>query len=772
MNQIELLKNTVDLCGDWRFGWASEEIDVRSFNEAQADGVEFFDCTVPGNFELDLERIGKVPDVFFGMNPVEINKFAEDKYVYYSHTFEVHEITGSPVLIFEGIDCFADIYLNKQKAGSVDNMLVEHEIDVSEYLISGVNELFVRIRPAVLEAEKYSYNQLLMSNGENYEALYIRKPPHMFGWDIMPRYVSAGIYRPTRIEFRADERIVECYLKTIDISADKKTAYEYLFYELKTLRNEKYSIKLSGACGDSTFTKEQLIFFKAGTVSFEIENPKLWYTNNRGEANLYNVTISLLKDGVEIDRREFNHGIRTVELKRTSVTTSLGEGEFVFLVNGEKVFIKGTNWVPADAFHSRDKARIPKIMELADDLHINMIRCWGGNVYEDKLFYDECDRRGMLVWQDFTMACAIYPQDEGFQNVVKNEAEKVVKRLRQHPCIALWAGDNECDQLSRIWLRNKIDPNDNVLTRKVLPEVIRIHDGSRPYIGSSPFVDEIAAGHDDAFHTEYHLWGPRDYYKSLFYINSLCHFVSEIGYHGCPSVESVKKFISPEKLWPCIDNDEWILHCTSPVPEAHTYDYRVKLMSDQINETFTEAPDNLRDFSFASQVVQGEAKKFFIELFRSYKWRRTGILWWNLIDGWPQFSDAVVDYYFEKKLAYYYIKNSQQHVCVMLREPSDWVQQIVVSNDTPVDADIKVMIRDLDSNEIVFESDVTAVADSTIEIGNIRFLRSKQRFFVIEWTGRHTGKNHYMAGLPPFDLEIYRNWLKKSGLFNEIMDKS
>jgi len=502
-------------------------------------------------------------------------------------------------------------------------------------------------------------------------------------------------------------------------------------------------------------------------VIFTVYRPKLWYTNNRGDANLYNVTLSLLKNLFEIDRCEFTHGIRTVELKRTSVTTSLGEGEFVFIVNDEKVFIKGSNHVPADAFHSRDKERLPRIMELADDLNINMIRCWGGNVYEDKLFYDECDRRGMLVWQDFTMACAIYPQDEGFQNIIKCEAEKVVKRLRQHPCIALWAGDNECDQLSRMWLRNKIDPNDNVLTRKILPEVIRIHDGSRPYIASSPFVDEIAVDHDDAYHTEYHLWGPRDYYKSLFYINSLCHFVSEIGYHGCPSVESIKKFISPDKLWPCLDNEEWILHCTSPIPEAHTYDYRVKLMLDQINETFSESPDNLEDFSLASQIVQGEAKKFFIELFRTHKWRRTGILWWNLIDGWPQFSDAVVDYYFEKKLAYYYIKNSQQHVCVMLKEPSDWVQKIVVSNDTPTDACISVTIKDIDTNEIVFERDVTAPADSTTEIGDIRFLRSKQRFFIIEWTGQHSGTNHYLAGNPPFDLCIYRNWLLKSNLFSE-----
>jgi len=182
---------------------------------------------------------------------------------------------------------------------------------------------------------------------------------------------------------------------------------------------------------------------------------------------------------------------------------------------------------------------------------------------------------------------------------------------------------------------------------------------------------------------------------------------------------------------------------------------------------FKEAPDNLEDFSLASQIVQAEAKKFFIELFRSHKWRRTGILWWNLIDGWPQFSDAVVDYYFDKKLAYHYIKSSQQHICVMLKEPSDWVQKIVVSNDTPNNADISVFIKDIDSEEIIFECNVTAPADSVYEIGSIPFIRNKQRFFVISWTGQAKGNNHYLAGLPPFDLNNYRDWLDKCGLYTE-----
>jgi beta-mannosidase len=268
-----------------------------------------------------------------------------------------------------------------------------------------------------------------------------------------------------------------------------------------------------------------------------------------------------------------------------------------------------------------------------------------------------------------------------------------------------------------------------------------------------------------------HLWGPRDYFKSKFYITSLCHFVSEIGYHGCPSPESIRKFISGDKLWPCMGNEEWLLHSTSPVPEAHSYDYRVELMCKQIAELFTAVPDNLDDFALMSQVVQGEAKKFFIELFRIAKWRRTGILWWNIMDGWPQFSDAVVDYYYNRKLAYYYIRNSQQDVCVMLDEPDSWNQKVVVANDTRQDKVINCEITDIDTGEKVFKGEFTAYADKSTVIGEMPYVRNKQRFFTIKWKGDACGQNHYLDGQPPFDGSAYKVWLKKSGLYDDILSK-
>lgn len=763
--------NNIDLCGSWRFAWTETPLqDISSVDCARKAGLEFFDCAVPGNFELDLLKIGRIGDPFYGMNPVEVCKATEKCHVFYSTSFEAVEVSGAtPWLVFEGLDCFADVYLNNKFVASFDNMLIEHEVCVESMLQKGKNELFVHIRPAIIEAQKYEYPQIISSLNTNYESVYVRKAPHMYGWDIMPRFLSAGMYRPVYIEYRPDERIEEIYLKTTDLYDNNTRAHQVLHYKLKTNLDGDYSIKLKMSCGDSSYETERKVFFDAGKLVFDIKNPRLWWVKGRGEASLYDVEISLIKDGKVIDSRFFRHGIRIVELERTALTTSLGEGEFVFKVNGEKVFIKGTNWVPVDAFHSRDRERIPEIMEMVSDTNCNMIRCWGGNVYEDEIFYDICDETGTLVWQDFSMACSIYPQDDTFAKKIAVEAATVIKRLRSHPCVALWSGDNECDY-SYLWGNTHTDPNTNILTRKILPEEIRLHDGTRPYIGSSPFFDVGTIDKGDKYIPEMHLWGPRDYFKSGFYINSLCHFVSEIGYHGCPAPESVVKFISKDKLWPCLKNDEWLLHCTSPVPEAHSYDYRVELMCKQIAELFTFVPDNLKDFSFTSQVVQAEAKKFFIEMFRMAKWRRTGILWWNLMDGWPQFSDAVVDYYFKKKLAYYFIRNVQQDVCVMMGEPDSWMQNIVVANDTRWDKVIKCEIKDIDTGDIVFEAEVTAQADKSTVIGKVPYVRNKQRFFVISWKGDASGYNHYLAGQPPFDFETYKGWLKKSGLYNSVLE--
>ena len=753
---IKTNRKRTDLTGPWQVAWATSPKDTAE--------LEFKPCTVPGCFETDLHALGVVPDPFFGMNPAEVNDFAQRQHIYYVKTFQARVPDGTePYLIFEGVDCFADVYINKARAASFGNMLIEHEINVSPYLVDGENELMLHIRPARVEALKYEYPQSVFAQELGAESLYVRKAPHMFGWDIMPRFISAGIYRPVTLEYRPAQHFEEVFLSTPEIAPDGSFANMYLHYKILGDLYTPRTIKVEMACEDSAVTHEFTPLFIAGRHKFTIENPKLWHPKGRGPANLYDVTITLYAGGQAIDQARFRHGVRTVALQRTSTIDHAGTGEFVFIINGEKVFAKGTNWVPADAFHHRDVERIPAMIDMANDLNCNMIRCWGGNVYENELFYDLCDESGIMVWQDFSMACAIYPQDEGFQKVIADEAKAVIKRLRGHACVVLWSGDNECDS-SHSWRGSGTNPNDNVLTRKILPEAVRIYDGTRPYIASSPFIDDEAFKVDkgERFIPEVHLWGPRDYFKGEFYSGSKASFVSEIGYHGCPWPESIARFISPDKLWPWQDNEEWLLHASSPMG---VFDYRIPLMARQIEELFTHTPDDLDSFAFASQAVQAEAKKFFVEMFRMDKWKRTGILWWNLIDGWPQFSDAIVDYYFNKKLAYTFIKNVQQDVCIMMAEPEAWHQEIVLVNDLPRDKIVTCEIRDVAAGEVVFDGTFTARADASVVIGKIPFKRNRQRLFVIKWTGDVSGVNHYLAGQPPFDLHEYKRLLAFSEIF-------
>jgi len=380
-------------------------------------------------------------------------------------------------------------------------------------------------------------------------------------------------------------------------------------------------------------------------------------------------------------------------------------------------------------------------------------------VYEDDPFFDLCDQHGIMVWQDFAMACARYPQDKEFQDRLADEARKVVRRLRQHACLVLWAGDNECDET--YLFEPGTNPNENILTRSVLPGIIRQEDPLRSYLPSSPYFDQQSYEYGGRSLVEDHLWGPRDYYKSDFYNSATCQFVSEIGYHGCPSVNSIQKFISPANIWPYMDNPEWELHSTAPVPGSGLYTYRIQLMANQIAEMFQQIPDNLEAFSFASQATQAEAVKYFIEMFRYKKWQKTGIIWWNLIDGWPQFSDAVVDYFLQKKLAYEFIKTSQQDVCLMLKEPDNWKQELVAVNDTRHDMTVSYEVEEIHSGKIEMRGQKLIDADNVSSIGNFPSISSLQAFYVIRWEidGKQYS-NHYLKGKPPFDVETYRKSLK------------
>ncbi|MCU6709940.1 hypothetical protein M6D81_14690 [Paenibacillus sp. J5C_2022] len=560
------------------------------------------------------------------------------------------------------------------------------------------------------------------------------------------------------LDIHEQNEIEELYFCTIQ--ADQHKAHMTVHYQLQ-IDPENFGemeIRCSGQCGDSAFELKRRVNFRAGAVEIEIDKPMLWWPRGYGQASLYKVRTQLLLQGKVVAERQDTIGIRTVELIRTDVTGTENPGEFLFKVNDVPIFCKGSNWVPADVFHSRDASRYERILELFRETECNMVRCWGGNVYEDHAFFELCNEYGLMVWQDFALACGFYPQTIDFQQVIREEAMSVIKKLRNHPSIVLWCGDNEID----IFCYYKgLDPAFNKINREVLAEVAFQCDPRRPYLPSSPYFSPSAiAQKQERLVPEAHLWGPRDYYKSKFYTDSPHHFVSEIGYHGCPNVSSMKQFIDAESLWPYQDNEQWTTHCSDPIGLDGPYAYRVKLMADQIKELFGVSPDNLEDFVLASQISQAEAKKFFIEMTRIKKWRRTGIVWWNMMDGWPQFSDAVVDYYFGKKLAYHYIKRAQEPVCIMIDEPHNWHVQVMISNDTRLHASGDYKIWDADSGQSLLEGNFHAGANTNLNLGKIRVSNGEQRLFLMQWTmeGKTYG-NHYMLGYPPFSLDTYKRWL-------------
>jgi beta-mannosidase len=760
----------IGLDGNWRlFYFPQGKYQISHPDQLKTKELTSIEASVPGEAALDLSRKGELPaDLFFADNITKLKPYELYEWWYQRDFPTPPGATGRRLeLRFHGVDCLATYWLNGKELGESSDALVEQHFDVTGRLNStGPNQLTVRLRSPIIEAANKQYDPAytITAGRTNQEAIWIRRPAHSYGWDIMPRAVSAGLWRPVELIVHAKHEITDMYFTTLAVQPGRATLA--VSYELATdlALLPQLRLRVQGRCGESTFIYNHKVEFTAGRFEVEVPNPQLWWPRGYGDPNLYNVTTQLLQNEKVIASREDTVGVRKLELIRTETTSLEKPGQFLFKVNGVPILVKGSNWVPADAFHSRDASRYEKILALFIDLGCNFLRSWGGNVYEDHAFFDICDRNGIMVWQDFSMACAIYPQTPEFLEVMRQEAISVVRKLRNHPSLALWSGDNEVDEF---YYGAGLDPAHNRITREILPQVVFQDDPYRPYLPSSPYMSpEVIATGNLKLMPEDHLWGPRDYFKSPFYTEHTAHFVSEIGYHGCPSLSSIKRFIDAEHLWPWQDNTQWTLHSTDMAGDP----YRINLMANQVKELFGVVPDAPQDFILASQVSQAEAKKFFIEMTRLRKWRSTGLIWWNVMDGWPQFSDAIVDYYFNKKLAYYYIRRVQEPVCVMVDEPQDWHCRVVVGNDSREDAAGHYRVWDSDSGETLLDGDYAVKANENVEIGQIPVFHSGKRLFLIEWTAngkKHT--NHYLQGLPPFSLEQYKSWLVKiASLHNDF----
>lgn len=710
-------------------------------------------ATVPGCVQLDLSRAGYLPqELYMGMNITETEKYEHYEW-WYERTFTAPEERENVFLVFEGVDCVAEYFLNGEKLGESENMFIAHEFEVGRYLKDGENTLTVHIKSPVLYTHELDFSvKNFMNWGCDVADTGIRRAPHTYGWDIMPRAVTSGLWRDVRLEVRDRIYFSQLYAYPSATSC-------LILFELACPHAELHDLTVvaEGACGDSRFSGEAIIPLgkrrsKCGQIKLQIDNPKRWMPYGYGEANVYDGTVCIYQGDTLLHKAPISFGLRTVKLERTDATDGKN-GCFRFLINGVEIMAKGSNWVPLDAFHSRDAARYEKALSLVRDIGCNILRCWGGNVYEDHAFFDFCDRNGIMVWQDFAMACNSYPQDERFRRLIVAEATAVVRKLRNHPSIVLWAGDNEIDVMYKGF---SLDPQKNLITRAWLPAVVDQNDPSRPFLPSSPYF-----GPQTTFENipEDHLWGPRDYFKSDYYKQSLAHFVSETGYHGCPSLASIKKFITAERVWPYKDNPEWNLHSS----DQKNSPSRVMLMEKQVRQLFGTVPEEPDAYILASQISQAEAKKYFIERVRVGRPFKSGVIWWNLLDGWPQMSDAVVDYYFEKKLAYHYIKRAQAPFAVIAGELASWKLPIYACNDTLTAKKGHLTVIDAESDAVLSQSDFSVGANQIARIANLPVFYSEQKMLILryELSDGTRGFNHYLCGYPAFSLEAYAAILEK-----------
>ena len=785
---------TVSLDGKWELKFWPQPVAGPIGDPADIKNVSTstVSATVPGNVELDLQAAGSLKDLRIGNNVYAARAYEGYQWCY-TRTFATPKLDKDQTLqlTFNGIDCLARVWLNGKLVGTPENMFIEHRYDITGLVNkAGPNTLCVIIRSPIIEAQKFRMESI---TGRDDEQAFIRKAPSQYGWDIVPRVLGAGLWRSVELNVLDPVRIDDVYWFTSEVDAAANTASLNMVAQYimpadryrKLTRETEISYK-----GKVVVRQKKLLDKHLDRQGYQMTDVHLWWPRGYGEAALYDATIRLVdEDGKVLAENKQHIGIRIIRLERSEINLPPDKpGKFCFYVNGEPIFVRGTNWVPLDGIHSRDEAQVKDALALVAEANCNMIRCWGGNVYEDHEFFDICDREGIMVWQDFALACAIYPNDPDFQKAMYEEAKAVVLKLRNHPSLVLWAGSNESDDtIFYIKTLNsfRCDPNKDLITRLVFPEVLYRYDLTRPYLPSSPYISPevftwwkpgTPANSMKSVMPDVHLWGDRAYFKTPFYNDCPAQFVSEVGVYGCPNVESLKKMMSPEGLYPWknrekyIWNSEWIGKIVQDnINLEEKAGGRIANLSDRVIDMWGDCPDDLNEFVYASQMFQAEAMKYIVEVWRAAKFKQTGIIWWNIRDSWPIISPALVDYYNSKKPAFYFVANVQHDVCAMMLDAKDGWYPIVAVNDTRravKGATIEVV--DVASGKSLYKGKFDVDPNGRTEVGRIPEQKGQGLYLIKYSVDGKNYFNHYLYGNIPFKLDDYRTWLKKANIYQNI----
>lgn len=725
-------------------------------------------ASVPGTVHTDLLRNKIIENPFFGTNEKQLQWIENEVWEYESKfTLSSEDLKKEKIeLKFDGLDTYAEVFLNGKSVLKADNMFRIWNVQVKKLLKKGENNLQIVFESSVKKGKEEAGKLDYTLPGD--EKIFTRKAQYQYGWDWGPRFVTAGIWKKVHLCFSNSATIQNVKFEQKALTDAKA---ELVFVTtVNCLKSGNYTLKIND--------KTQVVSLKKGInqvkVDYEISNPKRWWSNGLGEAYLYPFQISLKKDDQTIDQRTLNIGLRTLELVQAN--DAAGKS-FYFKLNGKPVFMKGANYIPPDSFLPRAKDSVyATIVKHAVETNMNMLRVWGGGVYADDAFYEECDKNGILVWQDFMFACAMYPGDKAFLENVKQEVVDNVNRLQNHPSLALWCGNNENDEGWHNWgwqKQYKYSASDSTKIwqdyKKVFHELIpQTLDSLLPkekniYWPSSP---SIGWGRKESLlQGDSHYWGvwwgmePFEVYQK-----KVGRFMSEYGFQGMPDRETFETFA-----------DEKDLHLNSEAVKNHQKHPTGYQTIQTYMERDYKIPSKFEEYIYVSQLLQAEGMKTAIEAHRRAKPYCMGTLYWQLNDCWPVTSWSSVDYLGNWKAFHYQVKRSFDEVLVSVNEEENQYKIYLVS-DALVSKQGKLNLQLLTfEGKILWQnsSQISLDANSskvyfTIDKKEFENFNLKQVVFSAKWKSSEGQENealHYFE--KPKNLE-----LKKPNLILKQLDEN
>ncbi|PKF73248.1 beta-mannosidase [Chryseobacterium sp. PMSZPI] len=620
---------------------------------------------VPGTVHQDLMNNKIIQDPFKDENEKKVQWIENEDWDYQtSFTISSKEVKNENVnLIFNGLDTFSEIYLNGKLLKKTDNMFRIWEIPVKQNLKVGDNLLQIKFKSAVNTGKEFA-KKVPFTMPESPRS-FVRKAQYQFGWDWGPRLVTAGIWKNIKLEFWNNAKFDNIKVEQKNLST--KRADLNIHTSILADREGKYTIVINDKPNQVQLKKGQ----NQIDIPFTIQNPKLWQPNGWGEAYLYDMKLSLQKDSKALSYKSLKLGLRTVELVQQK--DEKGKS-FYFKVNGNPLYIKGTNWIPADSFSPRiTKEKYQKLIKDSKDANMNMIRIWGGGIYEDDEFYKACDENGILVWQDFMFAGSFYPADETFLNNVKEEVKDQVNRLQNHPSIALWCGNNEIDEAIVNWgyqKQFKYSKNDSIqvwkdykkLFHDVIPNTLKenLTTDKNIYWPSSP---SIGWGHKESLtEGDSHYWGvwwgeqPFEIYNE-----KVGRFMSEYGFQGMPTLETAKSMFSGTP-------DLNLQNTTIKAHEKHGRGWEI--INEYMKRDY-QTPTDFIKYNYVSQLLQARGMQIAIEAHRRSRPYNMGTLYWQLNDCWPVVSWSSIDYLGNWKAFHYQAKRSFEPLLISVSETTE-----------------------------------------------------------------------------------------------------